>query len=125
QTPLYSPLKQAIELNNRKVVENPLIFEKGQYKLNLDLLEEQLSKDVKIMLFCSPHNPTGKVWDEQDLADIARLCKKYHVLLVSDEVHADFIFNGTHTSAGSISEIQDNVVVCTSPAKTFNLPGLE
>ena len=125
QTPLYGPLRQAIEMNGRKVIENPLVLKGNHYELDVTDLEKQLASGVKMMILCSPHNPTGKVYTEDELQTIANLCKRYNVLLVSDEVHADFTFNGVHVSAGSIPEIREQVIVCTSPAKTFNLPGLE
>lgn len=125
QSPFYSPLKNAVELNNRQVVENPLQCRNGYYEMDFADLEYQFSKGAKAFILCSPHNPVGRVWDEAELVKLVDLCVKYHVLLISDEVHADFTFSKKHIPIGKIPSIMDQVVICTSPAKTFNLPGVE
>ena len=125
QTPLYSPLRKTIELNNRIVVENPLAYEKGKYVMDFTDLEDKFSRGVKVMILCSPHNPVGRVWDEEELKKLAELCAEYNVLIISDEVHADFTWGKPHTTIGEMDAIKDQIFVCTSPGKTFNLPGLE
>jgi cystathionine beta-lyase len=88
-------------------------------------LESKFSNGAKVFILCSPHNPVGRVWDEAELIKLADLCVKYNVLLISDEVHADFTFSKSHIPIGKIQSILNQVIICTSPAKTFNLPGLE
>lgn len=125
QTPLYGPLRRTIELNGRAVVENPLIYDNGKYEMDFTDLENHFSRGVKVMILCSPHNPVGRVWDEWELAKLAELCAAYHVLLISDEVHADFTWEKPHITLGKMDAIRERMVVCTSPGKTFNLPGME
>lgn len=125
QTPLYSPLKNAIELNDRRVVNNPLMYKDGGYKIDFKDLESKFTSGVKAMILCSPHNPVGRVWDVEELMTLAKLCNRYNVMLISDEVHADFTFSKSHIPVAKIPDFLENVIVCTSPAKTFNLPGLE
>lgn len=125
QTPLYSPLKNAIESNGRKVIENTLIHEDNYYKMDFEDLENEFKKGIKILILCSPHNPIGRVWDKSEISQLVNLCKKYDVLLISDEVHADFIWDKEFVSVGKFIDVYDNIVICTSPGKTFNLPGVE
>lgn len=125
QTPLYSPLKNAIESNGRKVIENTLIYEDNYYKMDFEDLENEFKKGIKILILCSPHNPIGRVWDKSEISQLVNLCKKYDVLLISDEVHADFIWDKEFVSVGKFIDVYDNIVICTSPGKTFNLPGVE
>lgn len=125
QTPLYSPLKNAIESNGRKVIENTLIYEDNYYKMDFEDLENEFKKGIKILILCSPHNPIGRVWDKSEISQLVNLCKKYDVLLISDEVHADFTWDKEFVSVGKFIDVYDNIVICTSPGKTFNLPGVE
>ena len=82
---------------------------------------------VKLLLFCSPHNPVGRVWKREELEKVAALCLKYHVTLVSDEIHSDIVYKEhKHQMMASISEeIADITVTCTAPSKTFNVAGLQ
>lgn len=125
QTPLYSPLTNAIELNERTVITNPLILNNGRYEMDFENLEEAFVKGAKMIILCSPHNPVGRVWDESELTRLVNLCEKYKVLLISDEAHADFTYKKEFRSIGTVSKLENKVIICTSPAKTFNLPGLE
>ncbi|ASN04287.1 MalY/PatB family protein [Virgibacillus necropolis] len=125
QTPLYSPLKNAIEINDRTVVANPLLYTNGRYEMNFKDLENKFSSGVKAIILCSPHNPVGRVWNKDELLKLVELCIQYNVLLISDEVHADFTFYKSHIPVGKVPAAKNNVIICTSPAKTFNLPGLE
>jgi len=125
QSPFYSPLKEAIVSNKRKVIINTLKYKQNSYEMDFNELEKQFSKGVKIFILCSPHNPIGRVWDEEELIKLADLCLKYDVLIISDEVHADFTFSKKHIPLGKIHRVLNQTIICTSPAKTFNLPGLE
>ena len=88
QSPVYHVFYYVIEDNNRRVLENQLIYENGEYIIDFDDLDEKLSK-VKMMILCNPHNPIGKIWSEKDLVHIGELCKKHDVVLISDEIHCD------------------------------------
>lgn len=127
-SPVYYPFYSAIKLNNRKVVKNPLINTGSTYEIDYDDLEFK-AKDPKnnILLFCSPHNPTGRVWTKEELTKVGEICLRNNVLIISDEIHFDLIMPGyEHTVFASINEeIANNMIVCTAPSKTFNLAGMQ
>ncbi len=125
-SPSYKPLVNAISLNKRNAILCDLIYKNNQYYINFDLLEDCFKKS-KVFIFISPHNPTGTVWSKNDLEKIAMLAEKYGVFIISDDIHADFNFsNNKHIFISSISEyVENNSIICTSPSKTFNIPGLE
>ena len=128
QPPVYPPFFRIVRDNGREVVENPLINEEGYYRMNLEGLENLL-KDRKnrILLLCSPHNPVGRVWTREELERVCRLCQETETLLVSDEIHADLVFEpSVHVPAATVApDLADRVITCISPSKTFNIPGLQ
>lgn len=126
QTPVYTPFFDVIEAHDREIIKNPLIKENNIFKIDFKDLEEKLSQDVSAIILCSPHNPVGRVWTTDELTRIAKLCLKYDVLILSDEIHADLVYSGhTHIPIASISEeIAAQTVTFMSPSKTFNLAGL-
>lgn len=127
-TPVYYPFYNAIELNKRNVVKSPLIKKEDTYVIDYEDLETK-AKDSnnKILLFCSPHNPVGRVWTKEELEKVGEICLKNNVLIISDEIHFDLIMPGhKHTVFASISEkLANNMIVCTAPSKTFNLAGMQ
>lgn len=125
--PIYHPFFSAIEAGKRIVVENPLINKMGRYEIDFEDLEIKASDPRnKMLLFCSPHNPVGRVWTENELKKVAEICLRNNVLIVSDEIHFDLIMpKYSHTVFAKISGIQDKIIVCTAPSKTFNLAGLQ
>lgn len=126
--PVYYPFYMAIKKNGRTVVENKLINEGGIYRIDFDDLEEKAARpENKMLLFCSPHNPVGRVWSKEELLKVADICLRHHVFLVSDEIHADLILpKRTHIPLGSLSpEIAAQSAICTAPSKTFNIAGLQ
>jgi len=127
QTPVYTPFFNIIKNNKRHMIENPLIYENHTYKIDFNLFEEQLKQGVKAFIMCSPHNPVGRVWKKSELTKIAELCVKYNVLILSDEIHADLVFEGNkHIPIASLSEeIAHQTITFMSPTKTFNLAGLQ
>lgn len=128
QTPVYHVFFNVILNNNRQVIENELIYENNKYRIDFESLEKQLSdSDVKLMLLCNPHNPIGKLWDKNDLKKILKLCNEYDVYLVSDEIHCDLVNPGlSYTPAFSLDKAYtENVIMCMSPTKTFNVAGLQ
>ncbi|MCI8268842.1 MAG: putative C-S lyase [Lachnospiraceae bacterium] len=126
QTPVYSEFYDVTEVWGRQVVENPIVEKDGQWTIDFEDFEKR-AKKVKIFLLCSPHNPLGIVWDRSELEKMAEICIANDVLLVSDEIHSDLIFNGKkHTPTAAISEkIRSKIITCVSATKTFNLAGMQ
>ncbi len=127
-TPVYYPFYFSIEKNHRKLVKNPLINTGSSYVIDYEDLEKKTQDPSnKILLFCSPHNPTGRVWSREELEKIGEICLRNNVLIISDEIHFDLIMpDHKHTVFASISEeLANNMVVCTAPSKTFNLAGMQ
>lgn len=124
QTPVYHVFFYVIEDNNRKVLENELIYENGEYRIDFDDLDEKLSK-VKMMVLCNPHNPIGKIWSKEDLARIGELCKKHGVILISDEIHCDLTDPDVKYNPFETSSDYDKVITCLSPSKSFNIAGFQ
>lgn len=127
QTPVYTPFFNIIRNSNREVVENPLSYDGEKYEINFADFEKKLQQGVKAFILCSPHNPVGRVWTKNELLEMARLCLKYDVLILADEIHADLVFRQhTHIPIASLSEeIGKQTITCMSPTKTFNLAGLQ
>lgn len=127
QQPVYYPFSEVITDNGREVVSNDLILtEDGTYKIDFaDFEQKIIANGIKLFLLCSPHNPVGRVWTKEELEKIGDICVKHGVTVVSDEIHNDFIWEGTHTVfAGIKKEFADISVTCTSPSKTFNLASM-
>ncbi len=128
QEPVYYPFSSVIQNNNRRKINNPLVYEDGRYHMDFADLEEKIIQNkVKLMILCSPHNPVGRVWHKNELEMLGQICLKHNVTVISDEIHSDFIYPGhEHTVFASISEaFAQNSIICTSPSKTFNLAGLQ
>ena len=121
QTPVYHVFFYVIEDNNRKVLENQLIYENGEYIIDFDDLDEKLS-NVKLMILCNPHNPIGKIWSSEELDKIEKLCRKHDVVLISDEIHCDLTDPQVKYNPFKSS---DNVIRCLSPSKSFNIAGFQ
>ena len=121
QSPVYHVFYYFIEDNNRKVLENELVYEDGQYRMDFDDLDEKLSK-VKLMILCNPQNPVGKIWSREDLDRILELCKKHEVIVISDEIHCDLTDPGVKYNPFKSA---DNVIRCLSPSKSFNIAGFQ
>ena len=124
QTPVYHVFFYVIHDNHRKVLENRLIYEDGEYKIDFEDLDEKLSR-VKMMILCNPQNPVGKIWSAQDLARIGDLCKKHDVVLISDEIHCDLTDPGIKYNPFETSSGYDKVITCLSPSKSFNIAGFQ
>ncbi|GBG97141.1 MalY/PatB family protein [Lactococcus termiticola] len=124
QTPAYDAFFKTIKANGRQCVENPLIYEDGSYSIDFDGLEALMAdENNKILLLCSPHNPTGRVWTSTELERLIQLCETYDVFLISDEIHMDILRKDKKHHP--ILEIcQKNVALLSSASKTFNFPGL-
>ena len=126
QTPVYPPFYSVVKDNGRQLVTNPLVETPTGYVMDFDLLEKQLSDpQVKLFLFCHPHNPVGRVWRRDELERLAALCLKYNVLMVSDEIHSDLIlFGNRHIPLASLSpEVANRTITLNAASKTFNIAG--
>ncbi|MDR2487058.1 MAG: aminotransferase class I/II-fold pyridoxal phosphate-dependent enzyme, partial [Clostridiales Family XIII bacterium] len=110
--------------NGRRLVENPLKYEGERYSIDFEDFEQKIERgNVKLFLLCSPHNPVGRVWTCAELEEISRICKRHGVIVVSDEIHCDFVWAAHgHTCYGLVDV---DAVIATSPSKTFNLAGLQ
>ena len=127
QQPVYYPFSEVITDNGREVVSNDLVLTvDGTYKIDFaDFEQKIIANGIKLFLLCSPLNPVGRVWTKEELEKIGDICVKHGVTVVSDEIHNDFIWEGTHTVfAGIKKEFADISVTCTSPSKTFNLASM-
>lgn len=126
-TPAYQPIANAVGINDRELVQSPMLLRDGKYEIDFDDMERQMKDGIKIVLLVSPHNPTGRVWTKQELERIAELCIRYDALIVSDDIHADFIHEEhEHTIIAKLSQqVAERSIICTSPGKTFNLASLE
>lgn len=128
QPPVYYPFKNTIENNKREVVLNPLIYDGEKYEIDFEDFERKVSDpNCKLFIFCSPHNPVGKVWREEELKRIIDLCLKYDVLIYSDEIHSDLIYKGyRHFPTGKVNtDIHSHLISAFAPTKTFNLAGIK
>lgn len=125
QPPVYHPFIWLPERNGRTVVYNPLKWVDGQLRMDLETFREQV-KGCKVFILCNPHNPGGIVWTEQELQTVAEICYEEHVLVFSDEIHADLTLPPyKHRPFATISEkARMNSVTFMSPSKAFNMPGL-
>lgn len=128
QQPVYYPFANKVTENDRQLVVNPLVLKNGRYEMDFADMERKIVDNrVKMLLLCSPHNPVGCVWTKEELLRVGEICQKHGVLVVSDEIHADFTYAGhTHHVFASVkSEFADFTITCTAPSKTFNLAGLQ
>lgn len=128
QQPVYYPFSECISDNGRKAVNSQLIYENGRYRMDYDDFEKKVQENqVRLFLLCSPHNPVGRVWSREELKKIGEICLRHNVLIFSDEIHCDITYPGSvHTPLASISgDLENQVIVGTSPSKTFNLAGLQ
>ncbi|MDO4319332.1 MAG: MalY/PatB family protein [Bacteroidales bacterium] len=127
QPPVYHPFRMVIEGNEREVVENPLVFENGTYRMDLEGLERMIEeRRPKMMILCNPHNPVGLQWDADTLRRVAAICRRGGVTVVSDEIHGDLmLWGGRHIPFASVSDDARAIsVTLGAPSKTFNIPGL-
>lgn len=126
QTPAYPPFFHVVNATGRTVLENPLKCEHGRYEMDFEGLEALVKRpEAKLMLLCSPHNPTGRVWKREELERVAQLCADNGVVVFADEIHFDFVFPPhQHTVFASLPAAAQNCVMGCSASKSFNLAGL-
>lgn len=124
QTPVYDPFYEAVRSHERKLLTNPLKLVNGRYEIDFADLEQKLAQSTMFIL-CSPHNPVGRVWTQEELMQIGFLCRRYNVTVVSDEIHADIVFDGRkHIPFANLDDFAEFTISCYSPGKSFNLAGL-
>lgn len=125
QPPVYFPFSWAIEINHRRVLQNQLLENQGEYAIDFDDLETK-ARDAAMLILCSPHNPVGRVWRREELERIADICLRYDMIILSDEIHNDLVYGAyRHVPIASLSPDIDRITVtCHSASKTFNLAGL-
>ena len=126
-TPVYYPFMSAIEDQGRKLVKSELVNTDGVYSVDYADFEAKIEKEnVKAFLFCSPHNPVGRIWRREELETLLSICRKHGVRVISDEIHHDFEHPGhKHIPAAVVGDYGDMVFTLTAPSKTFNLAGLQ
>ena len=128
QPPVYYPFKEVVEDNHRRLVNNTLVLGgDGTYTIDYEDFEKKIiEENVKLFILCNPHNPVGRVWTKEELERLGDICLKHGVFVVSDEIHADFVFERKHTVFSEVKEAYwDISMICTSPSKTFNIAGLQ
>ena len=135
QSPVYHCFFSSVERIGGRIVENKLVMtdsldvaSTGTYQVDWDDLEQKAAApDVKVMLLCHPHNPSGRVWRDDELLRLGEICQRHNVTVVSDEIHCDLLFPGeAHRPFASLSpDHLANCITLTAPGKTFNLAGLQ
>lgn len=127
QSPVYYPFYEVIADNNRSIVSSDLVLlNDNRYHIDFEDFENKIKENnIKLFFLCNPHNPVGRVWTLEELTKLGDICVRNNVIVVSDEIHNDFIFKGEHhVFAGIKQQFADRTITCTSPSKTFNLAGL-
>ena len=127
-TPVYNIFYNSILNNKRIVLESPLIYKDGSYEIDFIDLEEKLKNEkTTLLIFCNPHNPVGKIWSKDELIKVGKLCKKYNVNVISDEIHCDIVRPGlNYIPFASCSDVNADIsVTCIAPTKCFNLAGIQ
>ena len=125
-SPVYSPFARTVRLNKRQLISNSLVEKNGQFTIDFDQLEADIVEhQVKLYIFCSPHNPGGRVWTKDELEKVGQLCQKHGVILISDEIHQDLaLFGNKHLSFNTVSpDFKDFAIILGSATKTFNIAG--
>lgn len=128
QSPTYNIFYNSIFNNGRNIVSNDLVYENGEYHIDFIDLEEKLKNpQTTLMILCNPHNPIGKIWSKEELERIGELCKKYHVTVISDEIHCDIVDpHKKYVPFASVNEVNKDIsITCVACSKTFNLAGLQ
>lgn len=128
QRPIYYPFTIKVNSNGRQIVDSPLIYADGNYTIDFDDLDKKMAEpNNKVLVFCSPHNPAGRVWTEEEIRKVVDICKKYDKWIICDEIHCDLLRCGMtfHPILKVAPDYADRIAVCTAPSKTFNLAGMK
>lgn len=125
QPPVYFPFFSCVTHTGRNLVRNPLRVEGGRYVIDFDHLEQCAASGARLLLLCSPHNPVGRVWRTDELHRVLEIARRYGLIVLSDEIHADLVYPGRkHTPLSTLAVDSDAVITAVAPSKTFNIPGL-
>ncbi len=126
-TPVYYPFLYAVTNNDRTLITSDLLNNYGVYSIDFEDFEQKIiDNHVKLFIFCSPHNPVGRVWRKEELDRLVEICKKHHVFMISDEIHHDLLAPGQHhIPVASIADYDESLITVTAPSKTFNLAGCQ
>lgn len=126
QPPVYTPFFSSVENHGRNLIYNQLIETDGRWIMDLDSLKDSITSNTRMIIISNPHNPVGRSWSSDELTNLAEICLKNNILILSDEIHCDLILPGFHhTPAARLSDkIAEITVTCIAPSKTFNLAGL-
>ncbi len=124
-TPVYHAFAKVIKGADRQVIECPLVNNNGRYEMDFAAYDAQMTGNEKMVVLCSPHNPGGTVWTREELQGVADFAKRHDLILVSDEIHHDLVFNGAkHTVMPLVDpSITDRLITMTATTKTFNIAG--
>jgi cystathionine beta-lyase len=125
QQPVYPPFESSVKQTGRKLLVNELVYSNGHYSIDFQDFENKI-KDAELFILCNPHNPVGRVWREDELMRMGEICLRHGVIVISDEIHQDFIYpEHRHIVFTKLDpRFADITLTCTSPSKTFNLAGL-
>jgi cystathionine beta-lyase len=126
QPPVYFPFFSAVEAHGRNLVYNRLAEKNGRWLMDFNSLASAIDVSTKMIIISNPHNPVGRVWSREELEQLADICLKNNIIIISDEIHCDLILPGFHhiPMAGISEKIAEITVACIAPSKTFNLAGL-
>ena len=125
QPPVYFPFFSAVTTNHRRLIVNPLRLAGERYLIDFDDLEQCAADGARLMLFCSPHNPVGRVWSKAELTELLHIARRYDLTILADEIHADLVYPGErHIALATLAKETDKVITTVAPSKTFNIPGL-
>jgi len=125
QPPVYFPFFSAVTETDRRLILNPLREENGRYTIDFDHLEHCARQGAKLLMLCTPHNPVGRVWLEEELQQVLEIARRHGLVILSDEIHHDLLFPGhPHTPLSRLAQADDKIITAVAPSKTFNIPGL-
>ncbi|WP_339649065.1 PatB family C-S lyase [Halopseudomonas pelagia] len=125
QPPVYPPFFSAVNKTGRRVIENPLQWRGGEYRMDLEHLAACAEQGAKMLTLCSPHNPVGRVWRREELQALLEITRHYDLLVLSDDIHCDLVFEGqAQVMLASMATPQDRIITAVAPSKTFNIPGM-
>jgi cystathionine beta-lyase len=126
QPPVYFPFFSAVETHGRNLIHNRLTEYEGRWVMDFDSLIALIDSKTKMIIISNPHNPVGRVWTPDELINLADICLRNNIIIISDEIHCDLVLPGfTHTPLASLSDkIAENTITLIAPSKTFNLAGL-
>ena len=123
-SPSYNGFFSAVNNNDRKLITSDLVYRNNEFNIDYVDVEKKIAdNNVKLTIFCNPHNPTGRVWSFQEIEKFYQICKKHHVIMISDEIHCDLI-DPPIRYVPSL-KVSQEIITCLAPSKVFNLAGLQ